>query len=210
MIDTPADLLSVPSASSLPPEAQVHAFAAALACPEPARPRRRRPAGVLRPVRRSFHDAHYELRYPDGAALRLARDHLPCLYDLTMQQLRAALRVCLTTVKKLRVWSGLTTWPRADVLRGRHPTLTVDGVRQLRADLMAALDPDADAQLLAVLRRAQLLAMGHAAESLAPGPAASPEGGPSEGAEAEALPCFDDLDDLDLDGLLPSGGMFGW
>ena len=134
------------------------------------------------------HDT-YEVRRAGLPPLYFTRAMLCCFFDLTLRQAAHAIGVCLTTMKKIRVWSGVGAWPHADVRRGRHAQFTLHTVEALRLGLADGLHAQGDAVILPVLMRAQALALGCAVDALAPPPPPSP---PPEPAPVG-------LDDLDLD-----------
>ena len=171
----------------------------ATAPPPPAR----RPLPRSQP-KRTFHEHFYELRRPSGPPLRITRQLLYCFYDLSLANLGLALEVCLTTVKKLRVWCGLTQWPCLAIRYGQHPTLTADAIAALRSEVIARLDPAREASALRILLRAERLSRGLPADEPPPLPAPAPCEELTE-ADLACLPPLHADQDLDLcdDGLLP-------
>ena len=170
------------------------------ALPAPAPPRRPLPRGQ---PKRTFHEHFYELRRPSGPPLRITRQLLYCFYDLSQSNLGIALEVCLTTVKKLRVWCGLAQWPCLAIRHGQHPTLTGAAIATLRSEVIARLDPVLEAGAVRILRRAERLAAGQPADDPPPLPAPVEE---LTEADLACLPPFDgEGAELDLsdDGLLP-------
>ncbi len=177
------------------------------ATPLPAAARRPLPRGQ---PKRTFHEHFYELRRPSGPPLRITRQLLYCFYDLSQPNLGVALEVCLTTVKKLRVWCGLAQWPCLAIRHGQHPTLTGAAIATLRSEVIARLDPVREAGAVRILRRAERLAAGLPADEPPPLPAAPAAVEELTEADLACLPPFDgegseSTSELDLgdDGLLP-------
>lgn len=152
--------------------------------------------------KRTFHEHFYELRRTSGPPLRITRQLLYCFYDLPLSNLGVALEVCLTTVKKLRVWCGLTQWPCLAIRYGQHPTLTADAIATLRSEVIARLDPVREAGAVRILQRADRLSRGLPADEPPPLPASQEELTEEDLAHLPALHSDQDLDLCD-DGLLP-------
>jgi len=148
------------------------------------------------------HDT-YEVRRAGLPPLYFTRAMLCCFFDLTLRQAAHAIGVCLTTMKKIRVWSGVAAWPHADVRRGRHPHLSLRAVEALRLGLAESLQRQGDAVIAPVLARAQAISLGGDVPPLAPPPPP-----PSPEPEQASVDLDLDLSDLDLpffddaDGLL--------
>ena len=140
--------------------------------------------------------------------MHITRGMFCCFFDLTLKQTALALGVCLTTIKKIRIWSGVGNWPHADIRRGRHPQFTLRSVEAIRLGLTDSLRRQGDAVILPILVRAQDLALGLAVEPLvspmgfAPPPSDEPVPLALEGVDLSIsfmdLPCFEEGD-----GLLP-------
>jgi len=74
----------------------------------------------------------YTLRRTGLPPMYLTQDLLACFFDLTARQAVSALRTCDTTIKRLRVWSGLVSWPCREVHKGTHAHLTLDWIQEAR------------------------------------------------------------------------------
>jgi hypothetical protein len=67
------------------------------------------------------------------------------------------MRVSLTTAKKIRGWAGLPCWPRVNIVAGRCPGFSLDGVSFTRLQMMAWLRENDDMEAYEVLVRGQLV-----------------------------------------------------
>lgn len=76
--------------------------------------------------------------------------------DLSVTQLCAAMRISLTTAKKIRAWSGLPCWPRVAILAGRCPGLSAPGIACGRLQMMTCARENDDMAAYEVLVRAHL------------------------------------------------------
>lgn len=76
------------------------------------------------------------MKRDDGQRLRITHNILACFFDLTLSQAAIAMRICTTTVKKLRKWSGASQWPRNLVLSGKHPEHSRETIRDKRNEMM--------------------------------------------------------------------------
>jgi hypothetical protein len=93
------------------------------------------PSTRLAPIRQALQRttrSTYTLRRTGLPPLYLTQDLLACFFDLTARQAVSALRTCDTTIKRLRVWSGLVNWPCREVHKGTHAHLTLDWIQEAR------------------------------------------------------------------------------
>ncbi len=107
-------------------------------------------APIHRPLQRTTRST-YTLRRTGLPPLYLTRELLACFFDLTARQAVAALRTCETTIKRLRVWSGLNSWPCREVHKGTHASFTLDwveGTRLRHTDLTRGTQPEMHLALL--------------------------------------------------------------
>jgi hypothetical protein len=85
----------------------------------------------------------YELKRGARPTLVITRRFICCCLDLPLKDLGRALGVSFTTVKKLRIWSGLPCWPRRSIQVGKFPFLSFGHIRALRRQNMSCFDKDA-------------------------------------------------------------------
>jgi hypothetical protein len=78
----------------------------------------------------------YDVRCLSGRVIRVTRMILACFFDLTLEQTASAMMLGCTTIKKLRIWSGLSRWPRSKIILGRHPAFTLESIRSHRTKMM--------------------------------------------------------------------------
>ena len=102
--------------------------------------------------RRGF-DEHYDVRCTNGRRIRVTRDILVSFFDLTLTEAAHAMMIGNTTMKKLRIWSGISRWPRAKIAAGRHPLYSLDSICMHRSSMMRWAF-DYDRELYAYLERA--------------------------------------------------------
>ena len=135
----------------------------------------------------------YELKRGARPTLVITRRFICCCLDLPLKELGYALGISFTTVKKLRIWSGLPCWPRRSIQVGKFPFLSFSHIRALRRQYMSCFDKDAP--LLHVLQRVDRLVCGLPLEP----PSTRP---PSPAAPAPQPPSvLDELTDADCEGL---------
>ena len=70
---------------------------------------------------------------------KMLKSQLTCFYDIPACDAARIMRVCLTLLKRLRVWSGLQRWPYNLVHKGAYE-VSVDEIRQLRCDLILQME----------------------------------------------------------------------
>ena len=177
-----------------PVDAFAFAVAAAAAAPKPMRgcPPSRHNAPVC-------HPDYYELKRPSHPALRVTRHIISCVMDLHLKQVAEAFGISFTTIKKMRIWSGLQFWPRKQICSGRYPSFSFECIRAMRQGTMGSLDPERDADLLAVLRRAERISRGMPAEEASDASSSSDADAHTlTDADLEGLPLFTEaeLDEL--------------
>jgi pyruvate/2-oxoglutarate dehydrogenase complex dihydrolipoamide acyltransferase (E2) component len=94
----------------------------------------------------------------DGVKLSVTPQFMALFYDITVHQATAVLCLSDRTMRRLRVWCGLSRWPRQLVLENRHPVLTTDAVRQERRSIMKWAWEQRDSVLYGMLYHAHKLA----------------------------------------------------
>ena len=105
----------------------------------------RRSAAAILAKRCRHLDEFYDVRCSGGRVIRVTRTILACFFDLTLEQTASAMMLGCTTIKKLRIWSGLSRWPRTKIVSGRHPMHTVESIQIHRARMMDwAISSDLD------------------------------------------------------------------
>jgi hypothetical protein len=79
---------------------------------------------------------HFSVVRSDGKVLRLTHATLACFFDLTVEQACEAMLTTPAIIKRMRCWYGTNSWPRGQLERGTHLTLTLDAVREHRNAVM--------------------------------------------------------------------------
>lgn len=87
-------------------------------------------------MRKAFQADAYALRRSDGQTMMVTNHLLSCFFDLRIEQAAAALRVSPTTVKQMRIWARIPSWPCQQIMKGQHE-LTEADVRDRRRSAMA-------------------------------------------------------------------------
>lgn len=91
----------------------------------------------------SFHFTHMDVARQNRPKLRVTKEILACLFDLTVKEAMETLRVHSRVMRRLREWAGISRWPRDVIYRNDHPVLTLERVRMERIKLMGrAVDSD--------------------------------------------------------------------
>jgi hypothetical protein len=108
--------------------------------------------------RRSWLHERYDIMRGDGVKLSVTPQFMALFYDLTVPQAIDVLGIPMRTMRRLRVWCGLSRWPRQIVLDNKHPVLTVDAVRKERRNIMQWALDNRDAMLYGMLYKAHQLA----------------------------------------------------
>ena len=95
------------------------------------------------------------------ATYRLTKDMVKCFFDLPSIDAARELRVCLTVLKKIRKWAGLSRWPFAHVNLGIFE-MKREEIVALRRGIIAGLEQGEAARypgVLPLLKRAEMLGL---------------------------------------------------
>ena len=104
--------------------------------------------------RRSWLHERYDVLRNDGVKLSLTPQFMALFYDLTVPQAIDVLCIPSRTMRRLRVWCGLSRWPRQLVLDRKHPVLNAESVRSERKNIMQWAWDNRDPMLYGMLYRA--------------------------------------------------------
>jgi hypothetical protein len=100
----------------------------------------------------------YDVMRTDGVKFRVTPQFLVLFYDLTVPQAEAVLGLTHVVMRRLRVWCGLSRWPRQVLLDGKHPVLRLSAVREERLEMMRWAYQNRQEFLYAMLHAAHRLA----------------------------------------------------
>ncbi len=105
----------------------------------------------------SILDRYCEVLRGDGVKLRVTTKFLACFYDLTQPAVIQVLCITERCLRRVKTWSGMTRWPRAEMLARTHAHLTLELVRKQRWKMMRWAY-NHDPFIYGLLRRAHAMA----------------------------------------------------
>lgn len=89
---------------------------------------------------------------------KMLKSHLTCFFDIPACDVARIMRICLTLLKRLRMWSGIQRWPYTLVNRGAYH-ISLEDIRKERRELIARMEGDVlcskEAGFLMVLKAAE-------------------------------------------------------